>query len=1067
MQLAGAFRHTDSIVAILSVDDGTFVDVNPAFERVVGWRREEALGKRTIDLHLWPDFQLRATIWAHLRSSSAIRDFEVRFQSKDGSIRAGRLDCELMDGERGVVVFCLLRGYGEPSTAIPTVADDRTESYRALFQSAAEGIYRSLPNGGFIDVNPAMARIFGFESPAAMLTQLQCPARELYVDPAHGAAVLARLDAEGRIDLVESEVQRRDGSRIWISENARAVRDETGSLLFYEGTVIDITERRGAEAAVRQSEALYKVLVDNCRDGVFLVQRGQVVFANRALAAILGYQEHELIGKPYFDLISPGDRAAQAVRRSAREAGSQEVQRYEVNMLHRDGHYVLCAVHADAVHYKGDIASTGIIRDVTEERRQHAALEQAERRYREIFERSPAGLFRTALDGRILEANPQLARILGFDSPDALKRERASMAEVYADPGERQRLVARVLEDGGLDNYETQILRRDGSRIWVATSVRLLQPVEGGEPQFAGSVLDLSARRHAEHALQREESKYRTLVEHSQVGVFISRGEQYVYVNQRLCEMLGYSEQELLALNINDLVAPEYLPATEDRLRRADQGEALAPDFESCYVCKDGSRIWVTVSLGPMDIDGEHHLTGTMRDVTRHREAEHRLRFHATHDALTGLPNRMLFQRRLDDVLREARDSGAHDYAVLFLDLDGFKLVNDSLGHAAGDRLLVVIGELLTRTLSEDALVARYGGDEFTILPYGPCSQARAVRLAERILELFAAPFDIDSHQAFSGASLGIVLGHEDYSKPDQVLRDADTAMYRAKAGGKSGYVIFDEAMHAAARQRFQLETDFRLAFERDEFRVYYQPVVSLQGGALTGFEALVRWQHPQRGLLAPGEFLHVAEESGLIAQLDWWVLEQACRQVAQWQRQFPERAGIGVSVNVDERQISARDVEARLHEVLRVSGIAIDSVTLEVTETVFRSGRGPATPMLQALKGLGVGLAVDDFGTGYSSLDSFASAPFDTLKIDQSFIRDMESNPRHRAIVRTISGFAEDLGLSLTAEGVETQGQARLLAAMGCHTAQGYLYSPPLPAHEAEKLLGYGILAPRAVGYG
>jgi diguanylate cyclase (GGDEF)-like protein/PAS domain S-box-containing protein len=1065
MQLAGAFRHSESIVAILSVDDGTFVDVNPAFERIVGWSRAEAIGKRTIDLQLWPDFELRASIWAQLRAQRGVNDLSVRFRTRDGTILRGRLDCELMDDGAGtVVVFCLLRDVG-PADEKPAPREHR-ESYRALIQAAAEGIYRSLPNGGFIDVNPAMATIFGFESPTAMLTGLGRPSRDLYVDPEHGRAIYRQLDAVGRIDQVESEVYRRDGSRIWISENARAVRDETGSLLFYEGSVIDITERRAAEAAVRQSEALYKVLVDNCRDGVFLIQRGHVVFANHALAAMLGYTEQELKGFPYFDLIAAEDRAAQATRRSAREAGSHEVQRYEIHMLHRDGHRILVAVHADAVLYEGDIASTGVIRDVTEERQRQAALADAERRYREIFERSPAGLFRTHLDGRILEANPQLARMLGYATPEELKRHR-SMGDVYADPGERDRLVQRVLAEGGLDDYETQIKRRDGQRIWVSTSVRLLYPEDGGDPQFAGSVLDLSARRRIEEALQRSESKYRTLVEHSQVGVFISRGERYVYVNRRLCEMLGYSEEELLSLGIGDLVAPEYLPATEDRLRRVDIVGSLAPDFESCYLCKDGSRIYVTVSLGPVDIDGEHHLTGTMRDITRHREAEHRLRFHATHDPLTGLPNRMLFQRRLDDVLREARDSGDHHYAVLFLDLDGFKLVNDSLGHAAGDRLLVVIGELLTRTLNEEALVARYGGDEFTILPHGRCDEARAVALAERILELFSAPFDIDSHQAFSGASLGIVIGHEDYSKPDQVLRDADTAMYRAKAGGKSGYVIFDEAMHAAAKLRFQLETDFRLAFEREEFRVFYQPVVSLQGGALTGFEALVRWQHPERGLMLPGEFLHVAEESGLIAILDWWVLEQACRQVADWQRRFPERAGIGVSVNVDERQVSSRDVESRMRELLRATGVAPDSVTLEVTETVFRSGRGPATPMLQTLKALGLGLAVDDFGTGYSSLDSFASAPFDTLKIDQSFIRDMETNPRHRAIVRTISGFAEDLGLSLTAEGVETPGQARLLAAMGCQTAQGYLYSPPLPASDAEQLLRHGIQPIRAVGYG
>lgn len=1064
MPLAGCFRQSDSIVAILDADDGRFVDVNPAFERLLGWRAEDVLGQRSLDIGLWPDAQTRSTVWTRLRAHASVSSLAVQVCTRDGRVLPGVLDCEQIDGDEGSRILCLLRldALRAGDAALP---DEHPDSYRALFQAAAEGIYRSLPNGVFIDVNPAMARIFGYPSPLDMLRQIRRPTAELYVDPAHGRWVCEQLDGPGRIEQVHSQVYRQDGSRIWISENARAVRDAQGRTLFHEGTVVDITERLASEAALQQSEALYKVLIDNCRDGVFLIQRGRVIFANRALAQMLGYDEQELAGCAYFDLIAPEDRAAQQVRRSEREAGSHDVQRYELHMLHRSGRRVLVAVYADAVQYGGDIASTGVIRDITEERQHQAALEAAERRYREIFERSPAGLFRTHLDGRILEVNPQLARMLGYDSPEEAKRGR-SMQEIYADPSERARVIQRVLSEGGFDDYETRLRRRDGSSIWVSTSARLLVGEDGGDAQFAGSVLDLSARREVEEQLLRSENRYRTLVEHSQVGVFISHGERYTYVNRRMCEMLGYAESELLAIDTRSLIVPEYRQAAEEQLRRVRSGESMPPEFESCMMCRDGSRIYVTVSIGAVEIDGDAHLTGTVRDITRHREAEHRLRFHATHDPLTGLPNRMLFQRRLGEVLRESRTSGDHDYAVLFLDLDGFKLVNDSLGHAAGDRLLVVIGELLTRTLSEDALVARYGGDEFTILPHGRCDESRAVALAGRVIELFSAPFDIDSHQAFSGASLGIVLGHEDYTKPDQVLRDADTAMYRAKAGGKSGYVIFDEAMHAAAKQRFQLETDFRLAFEREEFRVHYQPVVSLQGGAILGFEALVRWQHPLRGLLPPSMFLFVAEESGLIATLDWWVMEQACRQVAAWQRRYPAREGLRININVDERQVSSRDAADRIRALLARSGIAPASVTLEITETVFRNGRGPAGPTLGMLKSLGLGLAVDDFGTGYSSLDSFASAPFDALKIDQSFIRDMETNSRHRAIVRTISGFAEDLGLALTAEGVENAAQARLLAAMGCQSAQGFHYSPALAPEQVETLLSTGFALPRAAGF-
>ena len=1064
MQLAGAFRHSSSIVAILSVDDGTFVDVNPMFERVLGWSAGEIRGRRPLELQFWPDPDVRSVIWGHLRSGAGIVDLSVRCRARDGTTLRGRLDSELIDLDGRVVVFNLLREV-HPDTEGPRSARIESESYRTLVEAAAEGLYRSLPNGRFTEVNPAMARLFGYGSPQEMLQNEESRVTDVYVDPTQRMRVHAEANRAGTVQQVQSEMRRRDGSRLWISENVRAVRGADDVLLFYEGTVVDITEQVLAEQALQQSETLYQVLVDNCRDGVFLIQRGKVVFANRAMAAMLGYPDAELIGIAYMELVAPHDREAQMRRRSAREAGSNAVQQYDLHMVRKDGRQLLCQVRADAVQYRGDIASTGLVRDITEERRQQAALKEAEQRYRELFEQSPAGLFRTSMKGAILEVNPQLAQMLGYDSPDELKQRR-SMLDLYADPAERDGILRRLASGDGLDNYETQVVGRDGQRLWVSGSVRVMRPEDGSEPLFSGSVLDINARRRAEEELLRSELKYRTLVEHSQVGVFISRGERYVYANRRLAEMLGYGEEELLQIKLHHLVAPEYLPAARERLQRIAAGLVAPMDFENCYLCKDGSRIHVTVSIGEIVLDGETPLTGTVRDITKQREAEQRLRFHATHDSLTGLPNRALFQRRLDEAIVQARSEERLDYAVLFLDLDGFKLVNDSLGHAAGDRLLVVVGELLTRTLSEDALVARYGGDEFTILPHGPCNRVRAENLASRILGLFDAPFDLDGHQAFSGASLGIVLGHPDYRKHDQVLRDADTAMYRAKAGGKSGYVFFDEAMHAAARQRFHLETDFRLAFERDEFRVHYQPVVSLQNGSLLGFEALVRWLHPTRGLIGPGEFLHVAEESGLIAVLDWWVMQRACADLAAWQRRYPRRRALGVSVNVDERQVSSPDVEARLRSVLQSSGIAAADLTLEITETVFRSGRGPANATLERLKAVGVRLAVDDFGTGYSSLDSFSSAPFDKLKIDQSFIRDVEINPRHRALVRTIASLAEDLGLELTAEGVETVGQARVLLAMGCQQAQGFLYSPAMPPEQVEDLLAGGYLLPRAAAF-
>ncbi|MEO6104482.1 MAG: PAS domain S-box protein, partial [Pseudoxanthomonas sp.] len=857
-----------------------------------------------------------------------------------------------------------------------------------------------------------------------------------------------------RVDQVRLQVRRRDGSTIWASENARVVLDDSGTPIFYEGSLEDITAQVAAEQALHQSQSLYRVLVDNSRDGVFLIQDGRIRFANPAMAAMLDYRQEDLIGTPYMDLIDEGDIEQQAERRRQREAGSRELQMYEIHMVRRDGVRILCEVRADAVDYQGAIASTGTIRDVTDERQQQRALMQAERRYRELFQDSPVGLFRSSLTGEIVEVNPAMASMLGFESPELLKSHFANMLDVYAEPGERQLLVERAFRDGAFEHYETRVHDASGGVRWVSTNVRLTRDENNEPAHFTGSALDVQDRREMQQALVRSENKYRTLVEQSHVGVFIMDRVDVVYVNRALADMLGYSEKSLVGKPYASVIAPEAAPEVTALHQRYFQTGEMPPDFESCLVHRNGQRVYVRVSVWLVEVDGVRHVTGTVIDITRQREAESRLRFHANHDPLTGLPNRALFNRMLAERLQPDERRGKSSYAVLYLDLDGFKWVNDSLGHGAGDRLLLEISRRLEGALSPEVLIARYGGDEFTLLPEGPCDYQRAVAVAGRVLDLFAQPFDVGGQQVFSAASVGIVLGRPDYDSPDQVLRDADNAMYRAKAGGKSGFVVFDEGMHAQAQSRLQLETDFRLALERAEFVLHYQPIVSLEGGQLVGAEALVRWHHPVRGLLLPAEFLPLAEETGLIVDLDGWVLREACRQLALWRHQRRDWHGLVMNVNVDERQMGSLELTEDVFHLLQTYKLPATCLRLEVTESVFRSGSTHARQQLEALKALGVGLAVDDFGTGYSSLEAFAASSFDALKVDQSFVRDVTVNPRHRAIVKTIIGFAKDLGLLLTAEGIETEEQRQLLLELGCEFGQGMLFSSAVPGEQFERLL-------------
>lgn len=1050
MRLLGAFASSESIVALMNADDGRFVDVNEAFERITGFRREDVIGRVPVEIGLWPDPHFRAELWDNLRAARRIVGWPAPFRCADGSTRQGVLNVEMLATEDGPRLFCLLHDIGDEAGR--GLSDQIDSVYRQLFYEATQGIYRSLPGGGLLDVNPAFARMLGYDSPAEAVLAFSTSARSLYANPEAADEIYRELRETGRLQQYRAQVRRRDGSLIWVSENSRLVCDRDGTARFYEGSMEDITAQVEAEHALTQTQGLYRTLLNNSRDGVFLVQRGKVRFANRALTEMLGYDGDELSGMDYLSLVDPADRAAQQERRSAREEGSRDLQRFEVRMVRKDGSRILCEVRADAVDFEDDIASTGTLRDVTIERQRQRAIEEAERRYRELFNDSPAGLFRSALDGSVIELNLVMARLLGYPDVATVRAEVSNMQDIYADPSERDVLVQRALVDGSFSQYELQVRMRDGGTRWVSASVRVDRDEQGRPLSFTGSALDVDEQHRMRQALQRSESRYRTLVEHSSVGVYLSSRSRLDYVNRALASMVGYTEAELVGRPYTDLLAPEVLPKTAEMHAQLRETGDIPREHETIFLHRNGQRVYVRVNMLAIEIDGVRHTTGTILDISRQREAESRLRFHATHDPLTGLPNRALFNRKLADRLAPPEGSEAEPYAVVFLDLDGFKWVNDSLGHSAGDRLLLEIARRLENELVSDVLIARYGGDEFTLLPEGACDYQRAVGIARRVLRLFEEPFDVAGQQVFSAASLGIVLGRSDYDSPDQVLRDADTAMYRAKAAGKSGYVVFDETMHAEARSRLQMETDFRLAFERGEFLLHYQPIVELESGRLMGAEALVRWQHPKRGLIAPGEFLPMAEETGLISDLDSWVLREACRQLADWRQRFPETAeGLVINVNVDEKQIASPELVEDVFHLLQSHSLPASRLRLEVTETVFRTGRGHAQAQLSALKALGVGLAVDDFGTGYSSLESFAASSFDALKVDQIFVRDLVSNPRHRAIVRTVINFGQDLGLLLTAEGIETEQQRDMLRESGCLYGQGYLFARPLPPAEFE----------------
>lgn len=446
------------------------------------------------------------------------------------------------------------------------------------------------------------------------------------------------------------------------------------------------------------------------------------------------------------------------------------------------------------------------------------------------------------------------------------------------------------------------------------------------------------------------------------------------------------------------------------------------------------------------------------REIANRRRAEALLVYDALHDALTGLPNRTLLVERIEQAIRMARHDPAYQFAVLFIDLDRFKIVNDSLGHTVGDELLVAISTRFRNCLRNTDIVARLGGDEFTVLLENIQDANDAVQVAQRILESLCTPFNLKGHLLSSSASIGIVVGSTIYENAADLLRDADLAMYHAKETGRSCYALFDRELYVQTLKLLQIQSDLRQALERKEFVLHYQPIVSLSTEKLIGFEALVRWQHPQQGFISPAEFIPTAEETGFIIFLGEWVLREACRQMRHWQQQFSLHSPLTISVNISGKQFSQVNFVQQVEQILLETGFDAQLLKLEITESVLMENAQSSATMLSQLQALGIRLSIDDFGTGYSSLSYLHRLRLDTLKIDRSFVRDVDLSVEKIEIIRTIIALAWNLGMDVVAEGIETKKQLFQLRSLKCEYGQGYLFSKPLNCEQIGTLLAQDL---------
>ena len=641
-------------------------------------------------------------------------------------------------------------------------------------------------------------------------------------------------------------------------------------------------------------------------------------------------------------------------------------------------------------------------------------LRQVERGYRDLFETLPEALMIVdPQSNAVLDVNQRGCELHGQSRADLLG---LPVYRLYADPDAARSAIERV------HRFEGQLLRGGEVRLQVTPSMATY----AGTPAVLLLTRELAQPSQLLDALQASEARYRILFENNPQPMWVEEADsgRFLSVNEATVRHYGWPREIFLQMRSAEVRSGAKRSAVERH--RTATGEP-----------RD-----VELAVHPISYEGHQALLVVATDVTIRRRAQARLLRAAFYDPLTGLPNRVLFKDRLEVAHARGRGRDALRFAVFFLDLDRFKLVNDSLGHRAGDELLVQIARRLEGCARAGDTVARLGGDEFTLLVEDIAGPQDAVAVAERIHRALAAPFLVEGHEVFAGASIGIALGGPETERPEHLLRDADTAMYRAKLGG-TRHAVFDASMHERAIASLRLENELRRAIQRNELRLHWQPIVDLDGARMVAIEALVRWEHRERGLILPNEFIPLAEETGLILPLGAWVLEEACRTA----RTFP--AGLTISVNTSGRQLLQPDFMPQLADLLATSGLEPSRLRLELTESML-IGNGPAViERLEKLRALGVRLCIDDFGTGYSSLSYLHELPIEALKIDRSFVQALGDDSRKLKIVQSILLLGTALGIEVVAEGVETPAQAEALRRLGGRHAQGFLFARPVPASE------------------
>jgi len=1049
------FQHANDSIIIFEPDTEVVLEVNDKACEVYEFSRDEFIGKSLKELS--QDIERGEEQLAQLLATGSLQSYEsVNFRS-DGTPLIFLINASVIEYNGKPAILSINRDITERRW-VRDALQKNLSLLSSTFEATADGILAVDLDNNIISANKKFIEMWDIPEKLQDMAD-----SSLIID--HHLSMLK--DPEKLVARIERSLQRPEEISFSNLEllDGRIIERYTQPQMLNGKTVgrvmsfRDITERERTGEVLKESEARYRDLFENANDIIYVHDlEGNYVSINQAAERVIGYTREEIRLMNMDQIVAPEHLEMIRQKLAEKTAGGVKHTAYEVDCIAKDGHRLTLEVNSRVIYRDMvPVAVQGIARNITERKQTQEVLRIREEQYRDLYENANDLIYTHDLKGNFTSLNRAGEVITGYKREEAMKM---NLSQVVAPEflEAARAMTTRKVAGEAPGTYELEIVAKEGNRVSLELSTRLI--IQDGKPVgVQGIGRDITERKRADSALRESEYKLRTLLDSMSEGLLqVDTEDRILFVNNCLCEMVGYSQEELIDTDWSLLLLDEgrdFIKTVNERRRKG-----IADTYEICLKKKSGELIWTMVGGVPM-VNAEGVVSGSMgvfTDITERKRAEEQLLYDAFHDGLTGLANRALFMDHLQLTIERGKRKPESLYGILFLDFDRFKVINDSLGHAEGDKLLKLVAERLESSLRPGDLVARLGGDEFTILLNELEDESDARRIAERIQEDLKVPFVLSGREVFSSVSIGIALSSAGQEKAEDMLRHADIAMYSAKAKGKAQHQVFDQEMHRHAVKQLEIETEMRYALERGDFCLHYQPIFNLETRNLVGFEALIRWNHPERGMIAPGEFIPVAEENGLIFQLGQWTVHESCRQMRHWQSSNPAASALTVSVNLSCREFLQLNLAEQVAATLSATQLDPGSLKLEITESHIMENSELAIKIMNRLRILGVEMSLDDFGTGYSSLSYLHRLPVSYLKIDRSFINQMVENGENREIVHTIIKLAQNLKMKVVAEGIETADQLEHLSHLQCDYGQGYFFSRPLAAGAVEAFIEENI---------